>query len=191
METDRRQSGNAECARGHLRYVNYSSANERTTIGDPHHRVAAIFLIIDVNQRPERQRPVRRGKIFGKCVFSARRLFAHAMNRLMQPRSSGSPSAAFVGPNKVTCSNITRSNCDFMIAPMCTSPYWEKSKSRPASPMVVHSFERCHPFNQRLRPPLGTLEMIIVWQRFYASGRITNGNGHPSQNQSGNQPDVY
>ena len=41
--------------RDNLRYIDYSSANERATIGDPHHRRTAVFLIFDADQCPERE----------------------------------------------------------------------------------------------------------------------------------------
>ena len=68
---------NAKGARGRLRYIDYSSADERATIGDPHHCGAPVFLIIDVNQCPKRQRPMRSGKILWNAIFSARRFLAH------------------------------------------------------------------------------------------------------------------
>jgi hypothetical protein len=60
VETDRRQTGNAEGARGNLRHIDYSSADERAAIGDPHHSRAPSCLIIDMDQRSEWQRAMRR-----------------------------------------------------------------------------------------------------------------------------------
>ena len=55
VETDLRQTGNAEFACGNLRHIDYSSFDERATIGDAHHRRAPVILIIDTDQRPEWQ----------------------------------------------------------------------------------------------------------------------------------------
>jgi hypothetical protein len=41
LEADLRQIGEAEFMRGSLRYIDYSSADERATIGDPKIGVAA------------------------------------------------------------------------------------------------------------------------------------------------------
>ena len=49
-----RQTGNAEFVCGNPREVNYSSADKRTTIGNPYDHRAPILLITDVDQRPER-----------------------------------------------------------------------------------------------------------------------------------------
>ena len=54
VETNLRQTGNAEFACGNPREVNYSSADKRTTIGNPCDHRAPILLISDVDQRPER-----------------------------------------------------------------------------------------------------------------------------------------
>jgi len=39
--------------RCNLRYIDYSSADERATIGDPHHCRMPVFLIVDADQCPE------------------------------------------------------------------------------------------------------------------------------------------
>ena len=39
--------------RGNLRYIDYSSADERAAIGDPHDYRTPVFLIVDANQCPE------------------------------------------------------------------------------------------------------------------------------------------
>jgi hypothetical protein len=70
------QTGNAEGARGNLRNIDYSSVDGGAAIGNAHHRRVPVFLILDVDQRPEWQCPMRGGEILRKSVFSARRLFA-------------------------------------------------------------------------------------------------------------------
>ena len=40
---------------GNLRYVDYSSAYERAAIGDAHDCRMPVFLIVDMDQCPERQ----------------------------------------------------------------------------------------------------------------------------------------
>ena len=45
--------------------------------GNPHQRRAPVFLIVDVDQRPEWECPMRGGKILEKSIFAARRFFAH------------------------------------------------------------------------------------------------------------------
>src|SRR6185312_11129045 len=77
VETHVHQTGNTEGASSGLRDIYDSSTDERTAIGDPHHCPVPIFLVVDVDQRPEWQRPMGGGKIFGLSVFSTRRLFGH------------------------------------------------------------------------------------------------------------------
>ena len=45
----------AEFVCGDLRYIDYSSVDEGATIGDPHDCGTPVFLIVDVDQCPERE----------------------------------------------------------------------------------------------------------------------------------------
>jgi len=79
IDTDLRQTSNAKFACGNLGHVNDSSFDERAAIGDPHHRPALIFLIVDADECPERQSSMRGGKILGKSILAARRLFVSSL----------------------------------------------------------------------------------------------------------------
>jgi len=76
VETDRREAGESELARGGWRHIDDATARERPAIGNSHHHRPPIPPIGDAHHGAERQRAMRSGKPARIGSLAARALAA-------------------------------------------------------------------------------------------------------------------
>src|ERR1700732_2130196 len=76
VETDRREAGESELARGGWRHIDDATARERPAIGNSHHHRPPIPPIGDAHHGAERQRAMRRGTRARVAGLAARGLAA-------------------------------------------------------------------------------------------------------------------
>ena len=74
IEANLLQIGEAELMRGDLRYIDYSSGDERAAIGDPHDCRTAVFSIFDLDHGFERSERCAAVKFLARYLLRLLRL---------------------------------------------------------------------------------------------------------------------